>query len=118
MSLVNVVITDNAGKVWAEGSSADGEVILFQTYQGALYLSFTEFKGSKEIGKAKGEVVELNLSEKLTVRVRSERPTLGEGVSAKVYGAYLASDKSPSRIASTVAAMPASEAAKRISSNK
>ncbi|MBK7844841.1 MAG: hypothetical protein IPJ71_14340 [Bdellovibrionales bacterium] len=118
MSLVNVIITDNAGRVWTEGSSADGEVITFQTHQGTLYVSFTEFKGAKEIGKAKGGVVELNLTEKLNVRIRSEKSVLGEGISAKVFGAYVPSDKSPSRTASSVGAMPASEAIKRISSGK
>jgi len=115
MSLVNVMIADNAGRVWAEGSSADGEVIQFQTYQGTLYLSFTEFSGSREFGRAKGGIVELNLSDKLTVRIRSEKPILGEGVSAKVFGSYVPSEKSPSRVTSSVGTMSAATAAKQMS---
>lgn len=118
MSLVNVIISDNAGKVWAEGFSASGEVIMFQSHQGILYLSFTEFNGANEIGWIKGGLIQLNLSEKLTVRIRSEKSVLGERVSAKVYGVYIPPDKSSSKNASSVRAMSASGAMERINSNK
>lgn len=118
MSLAKVIITDNAGRVWAEGSSADGEVVTFHTYLGTVYLSFTEFPGSKEIGISKGNLVELNLSDKLNVRIRSEQPVLGPNVSAKVFGAYLPSDKSASRTASSVGAMSGVNAAKKIAGKK
>jgi len=114
LSLSNLLISDNSGEVWQEGSSAAGEVVKFENWKGTLFVSFVEFKGSTELGTAKEGLIEMKLSDKLTVRIRSEKPILGAGITAKVYGWYSPKRKTVSRIADSIGATSSARAAEEI----
>ncbi|MGZ6441666.1 MAG: hypothetical protein ACXWRU_16525 [Pseudobdellovibrionaceae bacterium] len=103
LAFSDAVMTDNAGRVWIEGSGAAGEVSGFITPYGTLYLSFIEFQGSKELGTAKDEAITLQLNDKMTVRLRSSKPVIGPGYVAKVYGIYFPERKGPTTVTSMTA---------------
>lgn len=113
MALTDVIVSDNGGKVWLEGVSALGEVVKLVSLKGTLYMSFTEFKGSIELGKAGGQLMELTLSDSEKVRIRSAKAILGEGFKAKVFGVYLPKLKAPGS-ASYVGAFKATQAEKEL----
>lgn len=114
LAFSDAVMTDNAGRVWSEGLGAAGEVSGFITQYGTLYLSFIEFKGSKQMGTAKEEAIILQLNEKLTVRLRSSKPVIGPGYVAKVYGLYFPERKG----STTVTEMSAETLEKQLSGVK
>lgn len=118
MILSNVIISDNQGKVWQEGSGGSGEVVGFASAQGTLYVSFSEFKGSEELGTASESAIELKLSDKLTVRIRSSQTIIASGINAKVYGKYLPEKRTKAGVSGGVTAGPAAFAEKQILERK
>lgn len=85
----DAVVLDNRGRVWSEGSGGSGDIIKFLSKYGSLYVSFISFKGSSEIGIAREGIIETRHADKLVIRVRSEKPILGPGLAAKVYGVLI-----------------------------
>lgn len=88
LAFFDAVIVDNAGRIWSKGSGVTGEVSGIISPYGTVYLSYTEFPGSKEFGTAKDNDIDLKLTTKMNLKIRSSKPVLGFGYSAKVFGVY------------------------------
>lgn len=95
MAFSDAIITDNGGRMWGEGLGVTGEVAGVTSPYGTFYISYSEFPGSKTIGTARGSIIELSLTEKMNVKIRSNGPVLGAGYVAKVYGVFLPNKKGP-----------------------
>lgn len=83
----NVVIFDSAGKVWADQVAADRPSVFFgvTTHVGSLFLSFSQFKGAKLIGDAKGGRIKIK-DGKDSIILQSETPFVPKDIKANVYG--------------------------------
>jgi hypothetical protein len=82
----NIVIFNQKGIVWGMGINADGpaKFLGITTHLGTIYLSFTPFKGSQNLGDAKDGRIKLKTdNERITLQ--SELPFLPKGVRANVY---------------------------------
>lgn len=90
----DVMITDNEGYVWAMHATHGGKYSGFSTYKGTIFLSYYPFLGSKEMGVASGNEIEIHLTDKKTVTFTSKTAYLPEGMQAKIYGLYYPDRKS------------------------
>jgi len=86
ITLENLLIYDNQGKVWAQGGSVDGRFITLKTHMGWLALSYSKFSGASELGTAANDEIILHPNSSLTIYVRSQNPVLIGKTPAKVYG--------------------------------
>lgn len=82
----DVVAIDNKSQVWLQGASFSAEYVAITTAKGTLYLSYMPFKGSSEIGFAKGNRLQVKVSDSHTVSLVNTTAFLPEGLKAKVYG--------------------------------
>lgn len=94
MSGSDVMITDNEGIVWGKHATHSGKYSGFGTHKGTIFLSYYPFAGSKELGVAAGNEIELHLTPKKTLTFTSKTSYLPEGIHAKVYGIYYPDRKS------------------------
>ncbi|PWU12912.1 MAG: hypothetical protein C5B49_15480 [Bdellovibrio sp.] len=86
MALTDAIAVDNADRIWSRGVGGSGEVVALGTPYGRLVISFLPFAGSKELGTCLGQEVELKLTDKKMLWVRSRESIIGGGVRAKVFG--------------------------------
>ncbi len=86
LSLQDVVAYDTKGRVWANSTTLEGEYVSMKTHLGLIALSFTPFKGAKEIGRAEGNLISLNLEGDAKLFLRSGKTILGTSAPAKVFG--------------------------------
>jgi len=97
----HIVIFDNQGRTWTEPIDNIGsKYVAFTTFRGQIAVSYYQFPGSKKIGTAKGNVMELEPEKNLKIRFSSGTPFLPGEMSANVYGRY-DSAKKTSRLSST-----------------
>jgi hypothetical protein len=97
----DVLISDNQGHTWTEPmDSLDDKYIAFVTHRGEIALSYYEFPGAKIIGKAKGNLIEIELEKGLRVRLTSASPFVPGEMTSKVFALYNKDRKSP-RVSST-----------------
>lgn len=89
LSADEITITDNRGYAWATDLYASGKYVGFTTHQGALFLSYRPFPGSKEIGEAGGKQISLYLPKNLQISLTAQTHFLPPGVFSKVHGLYL-----------------------------
>jgi hypothetical protein len=94
LSGTNVIITDSAGYLWADEMGFSAKFSGFKTHRGSLVISYSPFKGSKELGIAEGKKILLTLGKDLKVKIVSETDFLPNGITAKVYGLYDPNEKS------------------------
>jgi len=111
LGITDAIVTDNANRLWAQGIGGAGQVLGLGSEFGTVYVSFTPFKNSKEIGFVLEDVLTVNLTSKHTLRVRSRSSILGGDIKAKVYGIYLPNKKHPS---GTIIVMSADRASRDI----
>jgi hypothetical protein len=90
----DVIITDNEGYVWAMHATHGGKYSGFATYKGTIFLSYYPFAGSKELGVASGNEMEIHITDKKTLTFTSKTSYLPDGIHAKVYGIYYPDRKS------------------------
>lgn len=96
-----VLISDNQGRTWTEPMEhLKDKYIAFITHRGELALSYHPFAGSNIVGRAKGNLIEVEVEKGFTVRLTSASPFLPGDVTSKVYALYRADRRSP-RITST-----------------
>ena len=95
MSVTDVLAIDNQGRIWSQNSSASGEVVQLQGRFGAIYLSFAPFTGSKPMGSARDNEIELKTPDKMTLHIRSAKAIIGAGYSAIVHARIELGQKSP-----------------------
>lgn len=88
ISGVDLVLTDNEGRMWMNNNTLSGKYVGLTTYYGSLFLSFYPFKGAKELGFAEGNKIELNLGEKKVATLLSQTAFLPQDVRAIVYGIH------------------------------
>jgi hypothetical protein len=86
VTLNNPVIFDNKGRLWAQGRNLEGRYISLKTHLGQIALSYTPFKGAKEIGFAQGSEITINADPDLVIYFRNESPILSTNKAAKIYG--------------------------------
>ncbi|MBY0386349.1 hypothetical protein K2X05_14430, partial [bacterium] len=89
ISLENLVLFDNKGQLWAQGSrTSEGRYIGLRTHMGQIAISFSPFKGAKELGFVQGNQITLNIGDDQSVFLRSTRPILSIDKATKIYGIY------------------------------
>lgn len=88
----DVQITDDLGNLWVDHFNVSNNFVGISTHKGTLAISFTKFKGAKEIGKAEGKRMKLNLGDRV-VSLRSDDSFLPGDMVAKVYGQFDLSKK-------------------------
>lgn len=93
MGVSDAIVTDNANRLWVQGVGGVGQILSFGSAYGTVYLSFTPFKNSKEIGIAHNDDIVVNLSAAQTLRVRSRETIVSGDVKAKVFGVFIPSKK-------------------------
>lgn len=86
IGMTNAIVTDNKGYVWTHGLNYTGKYVSITTHKGTIYMSYTKFKGAKEIGSAQGHEITVNISKKHKVKILSTSSILPRTVSSKVYG--------------------------------
>ena len=86
VTLTDLVIYDNKGRLWAQAGSLEGTYISIKTHLGQIALSFSPFKGAKEIGTVNGSQITLKGSNDLRIEVRSKAAIFTGTKPAKVYG--------------------------------
>lgn len=82
-------VTDNQGFLWAERVRLGGVVSGLTTHRGSLVFSFYPFAGAKAMGTANGKVINLQPTDDLHVRIRSDAEIVPGELNVKVYGRYL-----------------------------
>lgn len=92
----DIVAIDNKSQVWLQDASFSAEYVAITTAKGSFYLSYLPFKGSNEIGFAKGTRLQLKVSDSHTLSLASSTAFLPQGLKAKVYGKVDLSKKSSS----------------------
>lgn len=89
ISLENPVLFDNKGQLWAQGSrTSEGRYLGLRTHMGQIAISFSPFKGAKELGFVQGSQITLNLDGEQKVFLRSTKPILSVEKATKIYGIY------------------------------
>jgi hypothetical protein len=94
VSAQEMMIADNKGQVWVSSATFSGEYVGIKSHRGSVYLSYLPFKGSKEIGFAQNNKIQLQISEGHNLTMLSAAPVLPAGVKAKVYGMVKLQNKS------------------------
>lgn len=86
ITINNPVVFDSKGRLWAQSGNLEGRYISMKTHLGQFSVSFTPFKGAKEIGFVKGSQMTIYKDNEFTLYVRSELPILTTSNPAKIYG--------------------------------
>ena len=94
------VMRDNLGRVWSDHLNFTGEYVGLRTHKGSVFMSFIPFKGSKELGWAKGNDLTLDLGSNLSTTITSTTAFVPADIKAKIYGVYKP-DVSTERFSST-----------------
>ncbi len=94
ISLSGSVVYDNQGRIWAMVNSIEGNFVSLKTHLGLVAISFSPFKGAKELGVATGSSIVLNANGNLKLTILSGKPIMLSTVPAKVYGFIDLSKKS------------------------
>lgn len=94
ISGTNMIVSDSAGYLWARNTSLDGNYVSVRTHRGTIAMSYVPFKGSKELGSAEGNEINLAIDKNFKIQVKSETSFLPAGMVAKVYAIYLPEVKS------------------------
>lgn len=97
ISLENALISDSKGRVWAAGLDLrGGKYLSVKTHLGTVALSFFPFPGSKELGFAQGNYINLN-GEGLFVGIRNGMPFVTGRERLRVFGVVNTQRKSEHR---------------------
>jgi hypothetical protein len=83
------IVTDNQGYLWADNARFGGVLAGLTSHRGSFILSYYPFKGSKEMGFAKGKQITAKLTDELRVTVRGDRELIPGDMKVKVYGKYI-----------------------------
>jgi hypothetical protein len=67
-------------------SSIEGTFVSLKTHLGFIAISFSSFKGAKELGTATGSSTSLNVIPKLRLTILSDKPVMLSSLPAKIYG--------------------------------
>ena len=95
MTLTDLVVTDQSGLLWFDGTgSVVAKIARFTGPFGTMYLSFESFPGAEELGTAEQNQIHVKFDEKKWARLRSSAPIVGQGYIAKVYVRYFPEKKS------------------------
>ncbi len=86
ITLSNLVVFDNRGRLWAQGENLEGRYLAMKTHQGQFAVSYAPFKGASEMGTVQGNVMSLQVANDLKITVKSDRPILTTTYPVKVYG--------------------------------
>ncbi len=92
----DIVAIDNKNQVWLQSATFSAEYVAITTAKGTMYLSYLPFKGSSEIGSAKGNRLQIKVSDAHTLSLVNTTTFLPEGLKAKVYGKIDLNKKSSS----------------------
>ena len=93
----NAAITDSKNRVWATGlDNLSGKYVSIKTYLGTVYMSFYQFPGSKEIGSAQGNYINLH-DDGIFVGIRNARDFVAGKARVKIYGLVDTKKKSEGR---------------------
>ncbi len=98
----DMVIYDNFGKIWAHNLNFVGIYTGVTTINGTLLLSFYPFQGAKQLGTAGNNQAKLQLTDKLSITLRSQEALLPPGIEAPVYGLYESKRRSESLDSQTI----------------
>jgi hypothetical protein len=85
----NFTVTDNQGYLWSDNTRFGGVLAGLTCHRGSFVISLYPFKGAKQLGFAMGKKMELNLAEKLRVKIVSDTDLVPGEMRVKVYGKYL-----------------------------
>lgn len=87
ISLMNPVIFDGKGRLWARGDGRmEGKYIAIKGHMGEIALSYVPFKGAKEIGLVRDGEITIDAGDGLKIFARSGAPILAGGRPTKVFG--------------------------------
>ncbi len=92
----DIVAIDNRSQAWLQGASFSAEYVAITTAKGTMYLSYLPFKGSSEIGSAKGNRLKVKISDTHNLTLVAATAFLPEGLKAKVFGKMDLNKKSSS----------------------
>lgn len=83
------IVTDNQGFLWGENVRLGGVYSGLSTHRGAVVFSFYPFNGGKEMGTAKGNKIELTLTDTLKLTIRNTEVLVPGDGRVKVYAKYI-----------------------------
>ena len=97
VTLTNPVVFDSQGRLWAQGHDLEGNYLAMKTHMGQFAISYSPFRGAKEIGYVQGNEMTLNVNKNLKLYVRSDSPILATQRPAKLYG-FVKQDRKSERV--------------------
>lgn len=96
ISGAGISISDSEGYLWVDDLDFGGKYVGVTTHRGTLVLSYSPFRGSKEMGVAEGKTITVNVDKSRQITLKAREAFLPSGVTAKVHVSYLPGRRSRS----------------------